>query len=302
MLRLKTAMVCALAASGLLAPAPEPPAPAKPARVLLVAGAATREYQFVRNLLLHEAGEGRAKLAVWLQTPPGRDAPREGVEQGATLLKKFPEEPQAYDAIVAFDPDWGQLDSDQMKQLKVWVEEGGGLVLVAGPVNTFDVARKANDDKYKSVRMLYPVVLADSRTADANDAGDKAFALHFPKEDPTTPKFLKLDPEGKGSYAGWDAFFYGVSEEHKGSVERGFYQAYPTEKLKPTAIVLATLGDPNAKLADGSEAPFLVAMVRDKGRVAYIASGEVWRLRAYREAFHDRFWTGLIGYLTEKDK
>src|SRR4051794_36467991 len=94
MLRLKTVVVCALtlAGPGLLAPAAEPPkADAKPLRVLLVAGAATREYQFVRNLLTREAADGRARLAVYLQTPPGLDAPREGVEQGATLLKHFPD-------------------------------------------------------------------------------------------------------------------------------------------------------------------------------------------------------------------
>ncbi len=54
MLRLKTTMVCilALAGSGLLASAGEPPkSDDKPVRVLLVAGAATHEYQFVRNLL-----------------------------------------------------------------------------------------------------------------------------------------------------------------------------------------------------------------------------------------------------------
>ena len=310
MLRLRTAIVCVLALAG-LAPAAEPAkADAKPVRVLLVAGAATREYQFVRNLLLREAGEGRATLAVFLQAPPGQPAPREGVEQGAALLKKFPDAIErkrtedvdreydlaSYDVIVAFDPDWEQLKADQMKLLKVWVEGGGGLVLVAGPVNTFQLSRKASADELKPILDLYPVVPGDNRLGDLNAAADKPFTLHFPAG-ARPPAFLTLDPEGKGPLAGWDDFFFGPQEEHKESnLERGFYDVYPVESLKPVATVLATLADPKERLSDGQEAPFLVEQCLDKGRVVYLGAGEVWRLRAYRETYYGRFWTGLIRY------
>ena len=69
---------------------------------------------------------------MYLQPPPGRDEPREGVEQGATLLKHFPDaierkqkedvdreyDLSSYDVIVAFDPDWTRLSDDQTKLLK----------------------------------------------------------------------------------------------------------------------------------------------------------------------------------------
>jgi hypothetical protein len=286
MLRLRTAVVCVLA---LAAPAA---ADTKPVRVLLVAGAATREYQFVRNLLARDAD--KARLAVYLQAPPGRDTPRDGVEQGAKLLKQFPDEPEAYDVIVAFDPDWTRLTADQLKSLRKWVEGGGGLVLVAGPVNTLQLSRKAEAGKLRDVEALYPVKLGDSRLEDPSATAEKPLALHFAAGD-DSPAFLKLDPEGKGPTAGWDAFFYGDKEEHK-ETERGFFGAYPVDSLKPAATVWASLADAKAKLADGTEAPFLVGQAVEKGRVVYLGAGEMWRLRLYRNAFFDRFWTGLIHY------
>ena len=287
MLRLMTMLVCGLTA---------PPADVQPTRVLLFASAATREYQFVRNLLGREAAKKHVHLSVYLQLPPGRTEPREGVEQDATLLKQFPDKLAGYDVIVAFDPDWNQLSDDQQKLIARWVEVGGGLIVVAGPVNTYQLARKADADKLKTVRDLYPVVPGDSRLQKPDDHPEATFALHFPLKD-KSPAFLKLDPDGKGPLAGWDEFFFGNREEHKESdLERGFFAAYPVEALKPAATVLAAFADPKAKLSDGAEAPFLVEQSYGKGRVVYLGSGEMWRLRQCREAFHDRFWSGLIRY------
>src|SRR5260370_41042267 len=33
------------------------------------------------------------------------------------------------------------------------------------------------------------------------------------------------------------------------------------------------------------------------GRVVWLGSAEIWRLRQYREAFHERFWTKLARYV-----
>ena len=137
--------------------------------------------------------------------------------------------------------------------------------MVAGPVNTYQLARKADADKLKTVRDLYPVVPGDSRLQKPDDRPEATFALHFPLKD-KGPAFLKLDPDGKGPLAGWDEFFFGNREEHKeNDLERGFYAAYPVEALKPAATVLAAFADPKAKLADGDEAPFLAEQVARQG-------------------------------------
>ena len=129
----------------------------KPLRILLFASAATHEYQFMRSLLVREMDKKRVKVAVYLQLPPGRTEPREGIVQDAPLLKRFPDQIDRkfagedeklydlseYDCIVAFDPDWQQLTDDQIKMLKQWADKGGGFVYVAGPINTLQLARPA---------------------------------------------------------------------------------------------------------------------------------------------------------------
>ena len=35
-------------------------------------------------------------------------------------------------------------------------------------------------------------------------------------------------------------------------------------------------------------------MPRGKGRVLYLSSGELWRLRKYRDTAHERLWTQLL--------
>ena len=79
--------VCALALAGAALTAR---ADDKPIRVLLFAGAATHEYQFVRNLLARDGEKGPFHPAVYLQAPPGRTEPRDGVEQGAPCSSTSP--------------------------------------------------------------------------------------------------------------------------------------------------------------------------------------------------------------------
>ena len=120
-------------------------------QVLLVASGPTREYTFLRNQLQRDK---ETVVDVWLQS-----APDEGVSQDAhKLLTDFPSTPQElfeYDAIVAFDPDWRELSTDQIDLLERWVaEKAGGLVVLAGPVQ---MDRWVQDTKLTKIRGLYPV-------------------------------------------------------------------------------------------------------------------------------------------------
>ena len=52
-----------------------------------------------------------------------------------------------YDVIIAFDPDWTRLAPSQRKLLQKWVEENsGGIIFVAGPVYSFQLARPGGQD------------------------------------------------------------------------------------------------------------------------------------------------------------
>jgi hypothetical protein len=292
--------------ASLLAPAP---AVDRPVRVLLLTDAPTREYQFLRTLLVREQDRKKADLTIYLQPPPGK-APRASVVADVPaerMLKRFPGrfEPGAkdlpderpdnlwnYDALVAFDFDWLRLGPAEVRRLCQWVEAGGGLVLVAGPVNTPALVRPKDRAKARGALDLWPVLPGDSAKDAAEGDTSRPWRLHFPAGGATAP-FLKLDPAGKGPLAGWDGFFVDKSDD---KTPRGFFRAYPVQSVKAGATVVATLANPKAKAADDKERPFLVTMPRGKGRVVYLGSGETWRLRQYREAYHENFWRQLLPY------
>lgn len=287
----------------------------KPLRVLLFADAATRDFQFVRNLFVREVDQRRAELSVCLQTQ------RPGVVQDVPadqLLRHFPtrlggdgqEKPEErfynlsrYDLIIAFDPDWTQLTPEQLNLLEQWVRlHAGGLVLVAGPIHTTKMARPGPiREQLRQLLDLYPVYLKDS-TLLGLGAGERARStphrLLFSNVTPDI-EFLKLDDEGKDPLSGWEEFFTGRAKVEGGDakVERGFYSYYPARSVKPSAVVLASFGDPRADLLeDGKPQPWLATMSYGGGKVVYLSSGETYRLRTHREEFHERFWTKLGRY------
>jgi hypothetical protein len=309
MLRARVAIVAALLALAGRAPAapiPEDGGPVSkatgPLRVLLMAGAASREYQFVKRLLLREAAAKKVVLTVYLQPPPGRaekpfavrpDVPPARaltrfpprLEEGAEARRQ-PGDLGAYDVVVAFDPDWGRLSGTQVAALRKWVKaRGGGLVLVAGTINLPQLAKTSA--RFELLQTLLPVDLGDGR-ADKRRT-DRPWRLRFP-EMKTRPSFLKLEAKGKGPLAGWDEFF------GKKGAEQGFYSCYPIRAVRAGAVVLATFTDPKARLSRGTERPFLVTRVAGLGRVVYLGSGEIWRLGRYRQDYHPRFWLGLLDY------
>jgi hypothetical protein len=295
----------------LLASAPAPAAPAppggQPVRVLLLTDAPTREYQFLRTLLIREQARKKADLAVYFQPAAGK-APREGLvadEPAGRALKHFPrrfevgakdlphERPDnlwSYNVVVAFDFDWLRLGPAEVRRLCKWVEAGGGLVVVAGPVNTPALARPRGRDKARGALDLWPVVPDDPAAEGADTSRPRR--LLFPTGGDGAP-FLKLDPAGVGPLAGWDRFFRDNADD---KAPRGFFSVYPVRSVKPGATVVATLAGPKATKVWERGPPFLVTMPRGKGRVVYLGSGEMWRLRQYRESYHETFWRRLLAY------
>jgi hypothetical protein len=287
----------------------------KPLRVLIFTGAGSHDYQFVRNLFVREVDQRRAELSVCLQLQ------REGVVQDVPadrLLKQFPsrlsedtsggaEDRYAnlayYDVIIAFDPDWSRLTPEQLSVLEKWVNtQAGGLVLVAGSVNTYQLARPTNREAMKPLLDLFPVILQDSRlqNLDLGRPTTDPWRLNFPGAT-SEMEFLKLEEGGKEQLAGWEEFFTRTNKADAAKdapTVRGFYSYYPVETVKPSAAVVATFSDPRAHLRNGEkEQPYLVAMPYGSGKVIYIGSSESWRLRQYREAYHERFWTKLARYV-----
>jgi hypothetical protein len=303
-------------------PAEEKPAPKaeeKPPRLLLFAAGPTREYQFLRTLFAARADGRRAELSLCLQggaranivqdVPPERMLPQfpsrlEEKEDKADPEARF-DNLLSYDVVIALDPDWTKVPKESLRQLEKWVGvHGGGLIVVAGPVHTLDLARPvAIKDDLKPLLDLLPVVLKDFRIDDEEAVTDRPNPLSFPGA-AAAKGLLQLDPAGKYPLAGWQEFFYGEARADWQTTndwpQRGFFSCYPVENVKPKATVLAQVRYPKGpgpraeKRAPRKARPFLVTAPYGKGRVVYLGSGELWRLRQYDEAFHERLWTQLV--------
>ncbi len=295
----------------------------KELRILLFASGPTSEYKFLRSLFYREQQQKRVELSVLLQSAivDGHLADHVDLDVDKDhALVRFPDkkgEPtpgekqyslSEYDTIIAIDPDWSQLSKEQLKLLKEWVDkEQGGVVFIAGPVNTHQLFRPAGMD-ISSLLSIYPVLPKDSRLHNLNlgEGGlthvpNQPHVLHF---SPAASKydFLRLDEKEDSPTAGWDKFFWaGELPEPGKPPRRGFYNYYPIAKLKPDSAVVASFaGPPNTYFedADGKrkEQPFIVAMRYGGGKTVFIGAGELWRLRV-REGFHERFWIKLARYV-----
>jgi hypothetical protein len=291
----------------------------KPLEILLFTSGALRDYQFVRTLMVREMEKDRVGVSIFLQNPPGREDRRTGIIQDVPnkrFLDSFPtnfdqpaddEEKKlndlaTYDVIIAFDPDWTQLSDQQLQNVLKWSERGGGLIVVGGPINTLQMARPGPyKDKLKPILELYPVILKDVRIEDEDRKPDKPWPLTFDGASPDM-EYLKLSDEvDRGTQpflSDWQAF-WGRTKDNpdRSAVERGFYNYYPVETVKSGSIVVARFTDPLAKDKEGKQMPFLVTTAEgNPRRVIWIAAGEMWRLREYKESFHERFWTKLVRF------
>ena len=286
----------------------------RPLRVLMVAGAAGREYQFVRTLMVREMEKKRARVSIWLQLPPGATTKRPNIVQdvpadrmleafparftpGAGEDKDDPTDLASFDLVILFDPDWSQIDPVQCRNLRTWVDNGGGLINVAGPVNMLQLARPgAEQDRFAPVLDLLPVRPRDSRLDAGERPPDKPWPLAFDAASPELD-FLRLTDQPERSVEEDWADFFAASDPN------GFFNYYPVSEEKKGAMVVARFGDPRAALRTGEKHPWLVVTAPASGRrVVWLGSDETWRLRMKREAFHERFWTKLTRWAASGGK
>lgn len=245
-------------------------------KVLLIAGGPMRDYRFVRNMLYRHSA---IQTDVWLQSS---DAAAAVSQESNRLLTAFPETKEElfqYDVLVAFDPDWRELSFEQQDLLKDWIfGQAGGLVLVAGDVFT---PITAGDDQLKGIRDLYPVVLNSFvvNLGSSRNATIQAWPFEFTREG-REAGFLQITDEPVTSADIWKEF-------------TGVYSCYPTSGSKAGTTIYARFSDPRAQTSDGL--PILLAsQYYGAGRVMYLGSPEIWRMRAIDEEHYDRFWTKSI--------
>jgi hypothetical protein len=253
-------------------------------KVLLVAGGPTRDFIFLRNQLFRDK---ESTVDVWLQSA------RPGISQDADeILTSFPSDPDElfeYDAIVAFDPDWEALDEKQVELLEQFVaEKGGGLVVVAGPVFTPQwSSRRRGDPRIDTIKKLYPIAFyfQGSATLSLGRFGsDKAWPLDFTREG-NDAEFLWIDDTADASHRAWADF-------------AGVFGYYAVKDPKPGARVYARFSDPDTAL-DNELPIYFAGHFFGSGRVFFMASGEMWRVRAVDDTYFETFYTRLLRWVSE---
>jgi hypothetical protein len=248
-------------------------------KVLLLASGPTREYIFLRNQLRRDS---EMMVDVVLQSG------QKGISQDANeILEAFPNDAQKlfqYDAIVAFDPDWLALDDDQVELLERWVaEKAGGLIVIAGPV---EMDRWINETRMARIRGLYPVEFTRRLTLmeEGRFGSETVWPLEFTREG-IEAEFLWLADNASASAQAWASF-------------PGVYGYYGVHGAKPGATVFARYSDPES--ASGGQLPvYMAGHFYGSGRVFYLGSGEMWRLRAVNEAYFEQLYTKLVRHVSQ---
>jgi hypothetical protein len=247
--------------------------------VLLFAGGPTREYQFLRNQLKRDRD---AVVDVYLQTSLG------GISQDARkILDDFPatlQELAEYDTIVAFDPDWRELSVAQVQALDDWLnKESGGLLAVAGPVY---MDQWIQDKNLGKIRSIYPVEF-NTRLLSIDDSrygSTVAWPIEFTREGKDA-EFLWLGTSREQSESAWSSF-------------DGVFGFYQVKGAKPGAVVYGRYGDPDASVS--AEKPvYFAEQFWGSGRVFYMGSGEMWRLRSMGEDHFEQFYTKLLRHISQ---
>jgi hypothetical protein len=253
-------------------------------KVLLLAGGPTRDFIFLRNQLFRDK---ESTVHVMLQSA------KPGISQDAhEILTEFPSDPDElfeYDAVIAFDPDWESLEADQIELLERFVaEKGGGLIVLAGPVFTPQwSSRRRGDEKIDTIKNLYPVIFyfQGSATLSLGRFGsDKPWPLTFTREGEEA-EFLWIDESAEASQRAWSQF-------------EGVFGYYAVKDPKPGARVYSRFSDPDTAL-DNELPIYFAGHFYGSGRVFFMASGEMWRVRSVEDIYFESFYTRLIRWVSE---
>ena len=264
--------------------------------VLVIAGGPMRDYRFSRNMFFRES---TIDIDVWLQTVDETHSSH--VSQDADdILTEFPEsfptrplaikdgfvnDPDTrkaiqYDVVVAFDPNWSSegFPANAFDRLQKWVSaQAGGLVVIAGDVNTTKLASSVALEK---IREMYPVVLSKAIDIDSGSKSDTPRAV-TPTQDGRDIPFLQLGKDEVESESVWKDF-------------EGFYRCYGTLGKKAGAIVYMYYEDPVLEAVNSSKPILLASQYYGVGRIVYLGTSEIWRMRALDEDYFDRFWVRTI--------
>ncbi|HBN76441.1 MAG TPA: hypothetical protein DD473_11605 [Planctomycetaceae bacterium] len=245
----------------------------RPVNVLVVAGGPSWDYRFLCGTLNRHPG---FKVDAYLQTGAV------GISQDVqNVLLDFPKEKAAlyeYDVIICFDPNWLNIPEESRRLFEEWVgSEGGGVIFVAGDVNTPYLSGSRDD--LTGILNLHPVFLDTILPGiDLVSASTQVRPIQLTPEGEAAP-LLHVNDNPETSLEFWKSF-------------PGFFRFYPTNGPKTGALVYAKAGGVG-DLTEAEPPILLASQFYGQGRTFYIGSPEFYRLRAEDPEFFERFWTRI---------
>jgi hypothetical protein len=252
-------------------------------RILIFASSPSRDYQFICAQVNRDKTMSVDVYLPWTQA---------GVSQNADkILDKFPSsrnEMAEYDVVIAFDPNWRELSSEQIDNLEFWVaRQGGGLILVAGQVHQADIITGwVMDHAMDKIRALYPVEFL-ARTSSFDHRYHSSAVPHPLKftRAGESAEFLQITNEQGTATNFWSRF-------------AGYYGYFAVKNVKPTATLLASSGSPET-MGKNESGTLIAEQFYGAGRVIYFGSGELWRLRRNEEKTFEQIVTKVIRYVSQ---
>jgi hypothetical protein len=248
-------------------------------RVLLIAGAASPEVQFLRNALMRDQ---RVEFAGWIQhADPGFRQPG---DRPITRLPANDSELRHYDALLLVDPDLRTMGAAWPEMIQHFVgQEGGGLIFIAGELYSQQLFEAADPRAPGGdwTRIL-PVV---------RDPGLYRTDTEVRLNSQSTYS-LELTPEGRGDP---------VFEFHPDPIRNrailaslpGMYWSFPVTRARPGATVLARHGDPRMSNQHGRHV-LLCSQLFGPGRSVFIGFDSTYRWRYLSEDYFDGFWARQV--------
>ncbi len=258
------------------------------ARVLLISGVASWDYQDLKNLLLRDKS---INLSCWLQS-----LDLDVAQDGRTVINHLPDTPAdlfKYDVVLMLDPnpspvyDPLELRPQWIDLLKSFVKDhGGGFLFAAGPRYT---AQLLSYRLTSGLMDLLPVSFDSSQTLDV----ESLTTLHIrPWPMQLTPDgydhpITRFDPDGAVNRRLWESL-------------PGVYWSFPARMAKPGAHTLLQHTDPALRTSDGAR-PLLVSGQYGAGRTVYLGIDSTWRWRSvgHDSEYFDKFWIQTVRYLVE---
>ncbi|MBM4042362.1 MAG: VWA domain-containing protein [Planctomycetes bacterium] len=250
------------------------------ARVLLIAGSPTWDFQPLRTLLIRDK---TINVSCWLQSidPDMR-------QDGDTVIEKLPDKAEElfkYDVVIFLDPDPMEFSEAWMEALKKFVgDHAGGLLWQAGPKYT---VRFLTGHRTREVRTLLPVRLGDFTEADLrllSETHTRPWPPRITAAGSDHP-ILTLDKDPQVNARIWEAM-------------PGVYWSFPTSGVKPGTATLMEHSDPRLRSKEEWR-PLLVASQYGAGRCLYLGFNSTWRWRKLGERHFDQFWVQAVRYLVE---